>query len=883
MFSKLSAILFKNNNNQQTNSSNGHHHYDHHHEHSNSSSGEDFIHSPILLTNHHHNTTNGMPLYTILDPQNHQDSPTIANQHVRGGANDVENDPQQHPWTPSSSSSPSHAIMTSQTSSNSNSSPFIQNQQHNGMNSTATTPSSPYIFESTTTTTMNSTCAMKNSNRSPYHHGQSFQNHTLEGGSDFSHQPHFTESPLPPNTNHQQLFPTSSSSLTSSRSKEGLDGNHWTSNVTPRGPFAIFGTIPHDLLIDIFSFLDYNERFRTVRVVSHQWNSFIFESETCLFLHFSKNMLRFMSAQNVLDFVRNFQKLNCITIYGEYQWELRRKCIREIQATSPSVRELKIIDATESELNSVRDLTFHGLHKLYIETPVVTSNFLTIIHDLAPNITCLSLKYTVQEKADSLCKLYNNFNKLKELKLAVTQPSNHIYDGLSLSQLDTLEIHNFMGFIGSKRFTNLKTLNVSGSVNDIPTIVHLFPNITSLDISTLYGSNSDTFENKLCENLPKLQLLSQLTMTDCTTSLSMLDVWSSAWTTLKELDISRTSVNDSHLERLAKLQNLQVLKMRGLSITGQSSRCNFGDVLVSLQNNLTILDVSECRLLENMVPNTTPNPPTCFKKLKIFEANGANVLSEKSVSFILSSAPKLESLSLMACNEVKDETIARLCTKRIVYMDLRYCRQLGDPGFLKLVYDQKLRQLQHFKLALSFDVTQLSIEAVLNQAKMLKTLELNSCKKCNSDHLIAKQFFEPTNLPCLTHVDFSGTIISDVGLLSILTSSERVKTPLSNLVSLKCADCYHLSHDFLDVLDKYLVKIDKPQAVIPIMIADKKVVYFRCPYLNIDEVRSSLPRPQIGQKFNTSSNTSNNNSNGNNGMNGSPLTSLGGSGSLKKY
>ncbi|KAF0975707.1 hypothetical protein FDP41_005034 [Naegleria fowleri] len=858
MFSKLSAILFKNNNNNSI------HDQDH-----SSTSGDDtafMISSPMLLTSHGNtsstsSSSNTTPLYTILNPQDHENVLTTTSNV---------NHHNHHHQEDHSMMNTSLTTTSTSTTTSSNSSPFIHSTVSGSGGSSSTTPSSPYIYESS-------------KNRS---NGQATQ--FLDGENSQQQQQHFTTQSPPQQQQH--LLPSNvsnSSSLSPSRSRETMDSS------TPRGygqPFMsnIFGKIPHELLKDIFSFLDYNDRFRVVRVVSHQWNSFIFESETCLFLHFSKNMLRFMTPQNVLDFVRNFQKLSCITIYGECHSELRRKCIREIQATSPSVRGLRIIDTNESELNSVRDLTFAGLQKLYIETPIVTSNILTIIHDLAPNITSLSLKYTVQEKADSLCKLYNNFNKLKELKLAVTQPSNHIYDGLNLSQLDTLEIHNFMGFIGCKRFANLKTLNVSGSVNDIPTIVHLFPNTTSLDISTLYGSNSDPFETKLYENLPKLQHLSQLTMTDCTTSLSMLDVWSCAWSTLKELDISRTTVNDSHLERLAKLQNLEVLKMRGLSITGQSSRFNFGDVLVSLQNTLTVLDVSECRLLENMVPTTAPNPPACFKRLKAFEANGANVLSEKSVSFILSSSPKLESLSLMACNEVKDETIARLCTKKIVYMDLRYCRQLGDPGFLKLVYDQKLRQLQHFKLALSFDVTQLSIEAVLNQAKMLKTLELNSCKKCNADHLISKQFFEPTSLPCLTHVDFSGTIISDVGLLSILTSSERVKTPLSNLVSLKCADCYNLSHDFLDVLDKYLVKIDKPQAVIPIMVADKKVVYFRCPYLNIDEVRSSLPRPQIGQKFhsinNNSSNGTNASSSNSSNMNGSSLTPFGGSGSsLKKY
>ena len=618
---------------------------------------------------------------------------------------------------------------------------------------------------------------------------------------------------------------------------------------------GVYSKIPIELMQEIISYIDYRDRFRTIRVVSHRWNNLLLDSEKELFLCFSKNtMLRFMTHQDVLDFVRRFSKLSQITIYNapgasaEIQamngiGDLRRKVLREIQATSPCLRKLTLIDTSESELTSVRDLVFNGLTHLYLQTHIVTSNMLTIIHDMAPSISHLELRYALQEKGESICKIYNTFGKLKDLKLVVdrNQSNNAIFDSLNLSQLTTLEMHHFMGFMSSKTFPNLLDLNVSGSVNDLQTVVHLFPNLTSLDISSLYGASTDKSEMKLCENLPKLTHLKRLIMTDFTSGMSMIDSWPSSWTTLKELDISRITINDSQIEKLAKLSNLEVLKMRGLSITGKQDG-GIGDVLTSLQGTLRELDISECKSLVNILPANSNPALTCFTKLTILNANGANTLSENSIEYIVSSSPNLRHLSLMACNEIKDGTIGKISSSKIVYMDLRYCRQIGNGGFLQLVNEGKLKSLEHLKLALCFDVSHVSLESILKNSKFLKTLELNSCGKVDSDYLISKELIDPLTIPSLSHLDLSGTKIGDKGLLNLLTSTESVQTPLSNLVSLRVSDCYNLTHEFLEELEKYLQKIDKPKAVIPFVGVDKKVVYFRCPYLQLEELKQSLPR-----------------------------------------
>ncbi|EFC46168.1 Hypothetical protein NAEGRDRAFT_66032 [Naegleria gruberi] len=608
----------------------------------------------------------------------------------------------------------------------------------------------------------------------------------------------------------------------------------------------ILSMIPQDLLKDIFSFLDFSERFRFIRVASQKWNSFIIESEMSLQLNFTKSMLRFATPGDVLEFVRKFPILSSISVYGDAHTDLRRRCLREIQSTSSFLRSLSLYDSSESELSSIRDISFPNLRRLHLETPVVTSNLLSILNDLFPNITNLSIKYTTQEKTDSICKMYNNFGKLKELKLIVTQQSNQIYDGLNLTQLETIEVHHFLGFVGQKKFSNILDVNVSGSVNDLPTIVHLFPNVTSLDISNLYQANSDAFESRLVENLPKLQHVKKLTLTDSTTNLVFLDTWTHSWSSICELDISRISISDAQLSKLSKLSNLSTLKMKGLSVVGRNNSV-IGDTLLNLRKTLTYLDISDCKSLVNILPNDE-NANLVFPKLKVFKADGANLLSDKSIRFIIANAPNLESIGLMGCNEVQDETISSLASSKLIYLDLRYCRQLSNNAFFKLVHLRKLTNLQDFKLALCFDVTHIAIESILRQTKYLRILELNSCNKCDPDYLISKQLFEPSSLPCLTEIDFSGTKLSDNGLLSMLTSPERKGTPLSNIINLKVSDCYNLTHDFLDVIDKFLTSSAKPYLVIPIMVGEKKLVFFRCPYLRIDNLKQSLPRPQNKNK-----------------------------------
>ncbi|KAI5058244.1 hypothetical protein GOP47_0026414 [Adiantum capillus-veneris] len=294
-----------------------------------------------------------------------------------------------------------------------------------------------------------------------------------------------------------------------------------------------------------------------------------------------------------------------------------------------------------------------------------------------------------------------------------------------------------------------------------------------------------------CRNLQKLSLVLS-TITD-----TLMSILTSNLVCLTELDLQddptslpRADLDLSNwgVQQVANCRNLKGLSLiRGkLHIWSRGQSSSFRRV-----NDLGFLMMAEsCKSLERIklgrftqVTDTGLNSilEKC-SKLRMFELIGMKQTSDLTFHDMSATSASLIVVSLPAANQITSDAAAQLaCCSQLKFLNLAFCRSVGDRGLKAISY---LTRLSVLDLS-GADVTDFGLFSLSKSNSPLVSLSLRSCKRLTHTGIVALaqgglpatlQALDLSNLPTVT--DHTVVAIIDSGM---------------QIVDLRLRDCYSVT------------------------------------------------------------------------------------------
>ncbi|XP_047244253.1 F-box/LRR-repeat protein 4 isoform X2 [Girardinichthys multiradiatus] len=198
--------------------------------------------------------------------------------------------------------------------------------------------------------------------------------------------------------------------------------------------------------------------------------------------------------------------------------------------------------------------------------------------------------------------------------------------------------------------------------------------------------------------------------------------------TLKALDLSRTSITPESLRSIAQVQDLV---LEELHLQGCKELTDYSvEILVKHQPKLLKLDISGCTELTS---RSVAAVAKSLKSLNHLSLSRDWRITEKGLAELLS-IPSLMSLDLSECLHISGTELVRglkesnAATPKLEALNLRSCTYLRDLAVFSLA--QLLRDsLRELDLTSCVNVTDLSVCAIATYLQKLEVLRLSWCKE----------------------------------------------------------------------------------------------------------------------------------------------------------
>ena len=297
--------------------------------------------------------------------------------------------------------------------------------------------------------------------------------------------------------------------------------------------------------------------------------------------------------------------------------------------------------------------------------------------------------------------------------------------------------------------------------------------------------------------------------------------------------------NFSFFNSIPRLTSLQTL-----SLSRCSSMSDDSSHLLHLLNScsqLTNLNLCRCRKISNQSFSLAALAPSISNLMKL-DLSCIASLSDASARAILEKTPLLDTLYLVDCSFLSNDTIsivAENCGERLEKLYISNCGLVSDIGILSVaLHCSNLKVLNVSRCNL---VTSLSISSIAIHCKKLNTLYLAQCE--NISGRIVKLLKE--NSENLLSLDFSSTTgqIETDSLpekLNVLDLSKKTYQEIKQATKLKYLKLLILSEaDINDKqLSKMIVKANYPHLEWLVLAKIPKIRYFSTFIVLLSQLKS---------------------------------------------
>lgn len=293
--------------------------------------------------------------------------------------------------------------------------------------------------------------------------------------------------------------------------------------------------------------------------------------------------------------------------------------------------------------------------------------------------------------------------------------------------------------------------------------------LQALDVTDLDALTDRTL-HVVAENCAKLQ---GLNITNCSniTDESLIDIAQHCFQ-LKRLKLNGVvRATDASITAVARnCRSILEIDLAGChSITSES--------VTALLTNLTHL--RELRLAHCIDINdsafTNLPPRLTFDALRILDLTACEQVRDEAIARIIPAAPRLRNLVLAKCRHITDRAVASICklSKNLHYIHLGHCVNLTDNAVIQLV--RSCNRIRYIDLACCSRLTDASVRH-LAQLPKLRRIGLVKCQNLTDSSIMA-----------LAHGPVMFSPAGKVGVPSQFVSLERVH--LSYCVNLTLKVC----------------------------------------------------------------------------------------------
>ncbi|KAH3824550.1 hypothetical protein DPMN_126387 [Dreissena polymorpha] len=359
--------------------------------------------------------------------------------------------------------------------------------------------------------------------------------------------------------------------------------------------------------------------------------------------------------------------------------------------------------------------------------------------------------------------ILNDFDSSLEAKAVVLKSCEHFGENLkslslkgsNLTERTFVELMSNCKNLVSLDLSCCNSLFMSGTLlelnSDLQVLKNVLGNVQEVNLSSIRHISDVTFNRimTVCENVEKLALCSAPIVFSNTlfqqsrhtrfansSVLTFSNIMDFVITQqcLKSLNLSRTLIDDDHLETIVSIKELHLEELilvgcRNVSDEGIASVCKH-------QHGLALLDIRECPDLTN---GALMAISASLRNLRHLFAQKCKLLSDASMA-CLHKLTSLQTLDISECHQVTSEgLIAGLCTKPLTQLTCLNvsCTEASD-SFVEMACES-LPLLTQLDLSSCFKVTDVGLHAIAKHLKYLRYLRLAFCNEITDLGLLGLQ------------------------------------------------------------------------------------------------------------------------------------------------
>ncbi|KIX04726.1 uncharacterized protein Z518_05596 [Rhinocladiella mackenziei CBS 650.93] len=356
-------------------------------------------------------------------------------------------------------------------------------------------------------------------------------------------------------------------------------------------------------------------------------------------------------------------------------------------------------------------------------------------------------------------------------------PYHEMVKRLNLSALaDKISDGTVQPFMNCKGIERLTLTNCS-SLTDfgVAGLVDGSKKLQALDVTDLDALTDRTL-HVVAENCAKLQ---GLNITNCSnvTDESLVEI-AEHCRQLKRLKLNGVvRATDVSVTAVAKsCRSILEIDLAGChAITSESVTA-----LLSHLSHLRELRLAHCIDINNSAFTNLP-PRLSFDALRILDLTACEQVRDEAIARIIPAAPRLRNLVLAKCRHITDRAVTSICklTKNLHYIHLGHCINLTDNAVIQLV--KACNRIRYIDLACCSRLTDASVRH-LAQLPKLRRIGLVKCQNLTDSSIMA-----------LAHGPLLFSPTGKIGVPSQFVSLERVH--LSYCVNLTLKGITALLHN----------------------------------------------------------------------------------------